>query len=86
MGASIARFAAIRQPDRVYGMDKHLRHILLSYTEYYNSVRTHLSLNKDAPVSWAILPQESQCPTALLFIPSTFTFALRAPYVPLRRV
>ena len=31
--------------------ERHLRHILLSYMEYYNGARTHLSLNKDAPVS-----------------------------------
>jgi hypothetical protein len=31
----------------------HLRHVLLSYTSYYNGTRTHLSLNKDAPASRA---------------------------------
>jgi transposase InsO family protein len=30
--------------------EQHLRHILMCYMEYYNSVRTHLSLGKDAPV------------------------------------
>jgi transposase InsO family protein len=30
--------------------EQHLRHILMSYMEYYNAVRTHLSLGKDAPV------------------------------------
>src|ERR1700737_835629 len=34
----------------VFG-ERHLRHILLSYMNYYNETRTHLSLNKDAP-SW----------------------------------
>ncbi|WMT79685.1 integrase core domain-containing protein [Bradyrhizobium sp. Ash2021] len=34
----------------VFG-ERHLRHVLLSYKDYYNSTRTHLSLNKDAPVS-----------------------------------
>src|SRR6266404_8601659 len=29
----------------------HLRHVLLSYMGYYNGTRTHLSLNKDAPIS-----------------------------------
>src|ERR1700759_5146353 len=29
----------------------HLRRVLKSYADYYNSVRTHRSLNKDAPVS-----------------------------------
>jgi hypothetical protein len=29
----------------------HLRRVLKSYADYYNSVRTHRSLNKDAPVT-----------------------------------
>jgi len=29
----------------------HLRHVLASYAAYYNQARTHLSLNKDAPLS-----------------------------------
>jgi hypothetical protein len=33
----------------VFG-ERHLRHLLLSYMDYYNAVRTHLSLAKDAPV------------------------------------
>jgi transposase InsO family protein len=33
----------------VFG-ERHLRHVLLSYKDYYNARRTHLSLNKDAPV------------------------------------
>ena len=37
----------------VFG-ERHLRHILLSYMEYYNGARTHLALNKDAPVSRAV--------------------------------
>ena len=36
----------------VFG-ERHLRHILLSYMKYYNKVRTHLSLEKDTPVSRA---------------------------------
>ena len=31
--------------------EAHLRRILRSYTDYYSSVRTHRSLNKDAPVT-----------------------------------
>jgi hypothetical protein len=31
--------------------EAHLRRILNSYADYYNSVRTHRSLNEDAPVS-----------------------------------
>jgi hypothetical protein len=34
----------------VFG-ERHLRHLLHSYQRYYNEVRTHLSLCKDAPVS-----------------------------------
>jgi transposase InsO family protein len=34
----------------VFG-EGHLRHLLNSYQQYYNEVRTHLSLQKDAPLS-----------------------------------
>jgi transposase InsO family protein len=37
----------------VFG-ERHLRHLLLSYMKYYNGTRTHLSLEKDAPVSRAV--------------------------------
>jgi transposase InsO family protein len=37
----------------VFG-ERHLRHVLASYMKYYNEVRTHLSLEKDAPVSRTI--------------------------------
>jgi len=30
--------------------ERHLRHVLASYQKYYNEVRTHLSLQKDAPI------------------------------------
>src|ERR1700682_4343338 len=30
--------------------ERHLRHLLLSYMKYYNEMRTHLSMEKDAPV------------------------------------
>ena len=33
----------------VFG-EQHLRHVLLSYLDYYNATRTDLSLGKDAPV------------------------------------
>jgi len=36
----------------VFG-ERHLRHLLRSYATYYNGTRTHLSLNKDAPISRA---------------------------------
>jgi transposase InsO family protein len=32
----------------------HLRHLLRSYLKYYNETRTHLSLDKDAPIPRAI--------------------------------
>jgi transposase InsO family protein len=34
--------------------ERHLRHVLLSYMNYYNEMRTHLSLDKDSPVPRAI--------------------------------
>jgi hypothetical protein len=34
----------------VFG-EAHLRRVLKSYADYYNSVRTHRSLHKDAPIS-----------------------------------
>jgi transposase InsO family protein len=37
----------------VFG-ERHLRHLLLCYMKYYNGARTHLSLQKDAPVSRAV--------------------------------
>jgi len=37
----------------VFG-ERHLRHVLLSYMKYYNEMRTHSSLEKDAPFSHAI--------------------------------
>ena len=37
----------------VFG-ERHLRHLLLAYKDYYNNARTHLSLAKDSPVSRAV--------------------------------
>ena len=37
----------------VFG-ERHLRHVLLSYMNYYNEMRTHLSMAKDAPVPRAV--------------------------------
>ena len=34
----------------VFG-ERHLRHVLLLYMNYYNGTRSHLSLHKDAPIS-----------------------------------
>ena len=35
--------------------ERHLRHILRAYMTYYNEARTHLSLNKDAPISRGVM-------------------------------
>src|SRR6195256_2167181 len=42
-------------PDHVvvFG-ERHLRYVLLSYMKYHNEIRTHLSLENDAPVSRAV--------------------------------
>ena len=37
----------------VFG-ERHLRHVLLSYMDYYNGTRTHLALSKDTPMGRAI--------------------------------
>src|SRR5262249_26162931 len=37
----------------VFG-EQHLRHLLKSYQAYYNEARTHLSLQKDAPIPRAV--------------------------------
>ena len=37
----------------VFGV-AHLRQILCSYVAYYNEVRTHLALGKDAPLGRAV--------------------------------
>ena len=35
-------------------MSMPLRHVLRSYLEYYNGVRTHLALSKEAPLPRAV--------------------------------
>ena len=35
--------------------EAHLRRILKSYTRYYNEMRTHLALDKDAPLSRTVM-------------------------------
>ena len=49
----------------VFG-ERHLRHVLLSYMRYYNGTRTHLSLNKDAPISRAVQSIGAIPPTPIL--------------------
>jgi transposase InsO family protein len=49
----------------VFG-ERHLRHLLLTYMAYYNGARTHLSLNKDAPVPRAVQAIGCIVPTQIL--------------------
>jgi hypothetical protein len=44
--------------------ERHLRHLLNSYQQYYNEARTHLSLSKDAP-----MPREAQRAGRVLALP-----------------
>ena len=53
--------------------ERHLRHILLSYMEYYNGARTHLSLNKDAPVSRAVQARRAHSPKTDFSVDDTIT-------------
>ena len=46
---SLARLIAGREASAREVVEAHLRRILAAYTGYYNGVRTHLSLDKDAP-------------------------------------
>ena len=39
--------------------ERHLRHVLSSYVDYYHRARTHLSLDKDCPHSRPIQPHRS---------------------------
>ena len=49
----------------VFG-EQHLRQILLSYMTYYNGARTHLSLNKDAPIPRGVQAVGRILPTPIL--------------------
>lgn len=49
----------------VFG-ERHLRHLLNSYQRYYNEVRTHLSLQKDAPIPRAVRSAGRIVPVPLL--------------------
>jgi transposase InsO family protein len=46
--------------------ERHLRHVLRSYADYYNGTRTHLSLSKDSPVCRAVQTIGRIQPIALL--------------------
>jgi Integrase core domain len=49
----------------VFG-ERHLRHLLRSYADYYNHTRTHLSLDKDSPASRGIEPFGRILPVPIL--------------------
>ncbi|HEY8006352.1 MAG TPA: hypothetical protein VIE66_06035 [Methylocella sp.] len=49
----------------VFG-ERHLRHLLISYMAFYNGAKTHLSLNKDAPVPRAVQAIGRILPTPIL--------------------
>jgi transposase InsO family protein len=49
----------------VFG-ERHLRHLLRSYMQYYNDARTHLSLSKDAPIPRAVQVVGRILPTPIL--------------------
>ena len=46
--------------------EKHLRRVLKFYARYYNEMRTHRSLNKDAPASRPVQRTESVIPHPVL--------------------
>jgi transposase InsO family protein len=46
--------------------ERHLRDILLSYMTYYNGARTHLSLNKVAPIPRGVQAVGRILPTPIL--------------------
>jgi len=56
--------------------EAHLRRILRAYARYYNDIRTHWSLAKDAPIARPIQPIGSigQTPSLADFITTTFGF------------
>jgi hypothetical protein len=49
----------------VFG-ERHLRHLLRSYATYYNAARTHLSVNKDAPMQRTVHAVGRIVPTPFL--------------------
>jgi transposase InsO family protein len=49
----------------VFG-ERHLRHVLRSYEKYYNDTRTHLSLDKDSPLTRSVQPRGSILPLPIL--------------------
>jgi hypothetical protein len=50
-GSFSRRIAGFRQSSIIVLGEVHLRQILQSYARYYNDIRTHRPLDKDAPVT-----------------------------------
>src|SRR3954449_2848049 len=46
--------------------ERHLRHVLRAYQQYYNAVRTHLSLAKDSPMARSVHAVGSILPLPIL--------------------
>jgi hypothetical protein len=59
--------------------ERHLRHLLRSYMTYHNEARTHLSLDKDAPIRAKFKASDgySQSHISAGCITNTFGFDLR---------
>ena len=59
--------------------EAHLRRILRSYAGYYNEIRTHRSLNKDAPISRTVqrIGTSNHTPSSADFITITSGFSFR---------
>ena len=53
--------------------EQHLRRIIASYLRYYHSVRTHLSLEKDAPDGRAVQRPGTGKVVALLQVVASIT-------------
>jgi transposase InsO family protein len=49
----------------VFG-ERHLRHVLRSYQQYYNGTRTHLALAKDSPLTRSVQAIGSILPLPIL--------------------
>src|SRR6476660_4846379 len=46
--------------------ERHLRHVLRSYQQYYNGTRTHLPLAKDSPLTRSVQPRGTILPLPIL--------------------
>ena len=64
--------------------EAHLRRILISYADYYNSVRTHRSLHKDAPIYRPIQLVHTRSSAGFTVITSGLEFSVHTGYTPSR--